>query len=392
MCNCDITRKLPVGPAGQDGADGADGTNGTNGVDGRGYNATSTTGLTIGTGSKSLTINTLKAYSAGARVRISDSTIDPTLNWMEGVVTAYNSGTGAMTVIVDLIGGSGTLSAWNVNVAGETGEDGATIASTENYFSTYNNFKDFNVIQSITAIPITAGGILDLTSAHGNIFTVTNPSNVTTIERVIRNPSGANPAVGFQATFTIQSTSVPIVLTNNSTNSEGIQGAGPVGTLLEVGSTFIATQISNNTGSSIRWRVTGLMPGAVNIGEWQDPGVLGIYGNDQFSNPFEAAGTSPLKFRMEGKTVRITGVVWNSILSNLCDTTCTLMTLPSDYRPQDDLIIQAVHQNTGVVIPIYITAAGVVTILYTYTCGGGAYNVTTLPNRYIYINATIPLD
>jgi hypothetical protein len=48
---------------------------------------------------------------------------------MHGVVTAYDSGTGALTVNVEDIGGSGTLSDWNITIAGTRGPAGvATIA------------------------------------------------------------------------------------------------------------------------------------------------------------------------------------------------------------------------------------------------------------------------
>lgn len=78
------------------------------------YNASSTTSLTIGTGSKSLTIETGKGYVAGQAVLIA-STADPS-SYMAGQVTSYNSGTGAMVVNVTATGGSGTVAAWAVSV------------------------------------------------------------------------------------------------------------------------------------------------------------------------------------------------------------------------------------------------------------------------------------
>lgn len=78
------------------------------------YNASSTTSLTIGTGSKSLTIETGKGYVAGQAVLIA-STAGPT-NFMTGQVTSYNSGTGALVVNVTATGGSGTVAAWAVSV------------------------------------------------------------------------------------------------------------------------------------------------------------------------------------------------------------------------------------------------------------------------------------
>jgi len=79
-----------------------------------GTNATSTTSLTIGTGSKSLTLaQTGKSFAVGQFVEL----VNATANWMLGNITAFNSGTGAMTVDVTHIGGSGTFAAWTVTPA-----------------------------------------------------------------------------------------------------------------------------------------------------------------------------------------------------------------------------------------------------------------------------------
>lgn len=77
--------------------------------------ATSTTSVTIGTGSKSFTVETSKAYLAGQSVRVY-STASPA-NYMLGTVTSYDAGTGALVVNVTSVGGSGTLAAWTVVLA-----------------------------------------------------------------------------------------------------------------------------------------------------------------------------------------------------------------------------------------------------------------------------------
>lgn len=73
---------------------------------------TSTTSLAVGTGSKSLTTQAGKAFLVGQFVIVASSASPA--NYMHGQVTAYNSGTGAMTVSVVAIGGSGTLAAWSI--------------------------------------------------------------------------------------------------------------------------------------------------------------------------------------------------------------------------------------------------------------------------------------
>ncbi len=81
--------------------------------------ATSTTSLTIGLGAKSLTIQTGKAFVVGQFVVIAQTTAPA--NYMQGQITAHNSGTGALTVNVTNIGGSGTISAWTISVSAPGG-------------------------------------------------------------------------------------------------------------------------------------------------------------------------------------------------------------------------------------------------------------------------------
>ena len=90
---------------------------GQTGAAGAGYGGTSTTNLLIGLGTKAFTTQSNMAYTAGARVRASSAA--NTSNWMEGVVADYAGVT--LTVLVDLISGSGTFNDWNLNAAGNAG-------------------------------------------------------------------------------------------------------------------------------------------------------------------------------------------------------------------------------------------------------------------------------
>jgi hypothetical protein len=83
------------------------------------YNATSTTSTLIGTGSKSMTWSTGSLLQVGQPVRVA-STASPA-NYMDGQVTAYNSTTGAATVNVASVGGSGTLAAWTISLSAASG-------------------------------------------------------------------------------------------------------------------------------------------------------------------------------------------------------------------------------------------------------------------------------
>lgn len=92
-----------------------------------GTNATSTSSLTIGTGSISLTLaQTGKAFSVGQTAVIA-RTSAPGTTAMWGVITAFNSGTGAITVQVGAgqTLGSGTFTDWTISLtASGTGVPG----------------------------------------------------------------------------------------------------------------------------------------------------------------------------------------------------------------------------------------------------------------------------
>ena len=83
------------------------------------WSGTSTTSLSIGTGSKTLTIQAGKSINIGMSVKIANSN-DGT-QWMFGDVTAYNSGTGSLTVNVTHTNGSGTIATWTVTMSGPEG-------------------------------------------------------------------------------------------------------------------------------------------------------------------------------------------------------------------------------------------------------------------------------
>lgn len=99
-----------------------DGTAGTPGVSPPGFWATSSSSVTIGTGSKVFNIGAGYGYFAGMRARAIDQA--NSANWVEGLITGYSSSN--LTINVDLISGSGTKTAWNIGIAGVVGATGST--------------------------------------------------------------------------------------------------------------------------------------------------------------------------------------------------------------------------------------------------------------------------
>lgn len=151
-----------------------------------GVTATSATALAIGTGSKSLTVEPGRGFAPGMSVKLAD-TADPAARYMAGIVTAYNGGTGAMTVDVVKAAGSGTFSSWAVSLHVFPGPlSGAAAASG--------------------AVTLTAGSapVQRLTAAqHGDPVTLPDATTMTTggvhfiienaseFDRVVRDASGA---------------------------------------------------------------------------------------------------------------------------------------------------------------------------------------------------------
>jgi hypothetical protein len=82
---------------------------------------TAANAVTIGIGSVSFTTQAGLNYTIGTRLRAA-SGANPTVNWMEGIVTFY-SGT-VLTVTIDTIGGSGSHTDWQIGVAGQVGPQG----------------------------------------------------------------------------------------------------------------------------------------------------------------------------------------------------------------------------------------------------------------------------
>lgn len=78
--------------------------------------ATSATSLAIGTGTKTLTLEqTGKAFAIGQFVIIARTAAPGT--YLHGQITAYDSGTGTMSVSVQNTAGSGTYAAWTVSLS-----------------------------------------------------------------------------------------------------------------------------------------------------------------------------------------------------------------------------------------------------------------------------------
>lgn len=88
---------------------------------------TSTTSADLTVGNKNFSVESGIGWIAGMRLRGSDQT-NPK-NYFEGVVSSYDSDTGALSIDVESVSGSGTVTSWYFGVAGERPVTSALVGS-----------------------------------------------------------------------------------------------------------------------------------------------------------------------------------------------------------------------------------------------------------------------
>ena len=117
-----------TGSAGIDGATGATGPSGLMGASGVSdrYQTTSTTPLTPGNGSKTLTtVDKNLSYSPGQKIAIT-GIADPLHVWMRGDVESYDRVSGVLVALIATHDGLTEVSNWMINLDGAVGAVGAT--------------------------------------------------------------------------------------------------------------------------------------------------------------------------------------------------------------------------------------------------------------------------
>jgi hypothetical protein len=169
--------------------------------------ATSTTSETIGTGSKSLVIQTGKGFSAGNPILVTNT--GTPANYMLGTVDSYNTDSGALafTVASGDTGGSGTFTAWTVSISGVKGATGAPggvtgpVSSTDNTWARFNGTAGDSIQGGAWTEDdsgnVTAGGALDMSGYDLTVdFTTVEAAG----EHAEENDANATGTVTIQAT------------------------------------------------------------------------------------------------------------------------------------------------------------------------------------------------
>lgn len=106
---------------------------------------------------------------------------------------------------------------------------------------------------------------------------------------------------------------------------------------------------------------------------WQTPSYSGTFQDD---------GSSPIRYRRKGKTIRIKGTTDNSVLASIVGDT-PIFTLPVGYRPLETQIFTTLETTSPGVAYIQVTSAGVVSI---------RADLRNHPNTTVWVNLSFDID
>lgn len=170
----------------------------------------SSTSLTIGTGSKSLTTSKGYNWAIGQWVNIT-STASPA-NAMYGQVTAYNSTTGALTVSIATIFGTGTFAAWTISATSPSYATLPIATVAEAQAGTEINMRQFSpslIASAIAALApqsFAAGTVMLFVQSTAPTGWTKSTAHNDKALRIVSGTAGSGGTVAFSTAFASGST------------------------------------------------------------------------------------------------------------------------------------------------------------------------------------------
>lgn len=163
-----------------------------------GFRATSPTSVAIGLGAKSLTLaQTGKLFTVGSYIEIVDAA-DAT-NFMSAKISTFNAGTGAMTVDVKGIGGSGTKSSWTVTLSGAT----ATPVTSGTLSG---------VLNLAPTVTVASASTTDIGGANSNNVAISGTTTITSFGSSASAPEGSIRDITFTGALTLTHNATSLIL------------------------------------------------------------------------------------------------------------------------------------------------------------------------------------
>jgi hypothetical protein len=304
-----------TGPTGGLGATGPVGSTGSTGATGYGYRLLSSSSVTIGTGSKTFTVDldySAQMYRIGNYVTVGYNGS----NYMYGVINSYSGTTLTMTSAYAV--GSGTYSSWsfslsanpgatgpngNQGATGSTGPQGATgvtgatgqtsLITSTTELTTSTGSKSF-LVSPTTGHGLAVGDLIRLVGpAGGSLYlqgTITNDNGAGTITFTVTESGGTGPGslwnvrvIGLQGATGA----------TGQTGATGVQGStGSTGPQGDVG----ATGAQGNSGAT---GATGLTGSTGPTGPQGATGATGLGFEPIYSTSSVTIGTGTKSFTVD---------------------------------------------------------------------------------------------
>jgi len=364
-----VTGAGVTGVTGVTGATGPTGPIGATGDTGAMSISTSTSTVTIGTGNKAFGTDTNLAYIPGMRVRVSNFT-DIT-KFMEGAIYSYSSHT--LTVTVDLTGGSGTYSDWNIGPAGSVGITGATGPTGPTGTTAYTSTS---IPSSVDLNDYLTIGMF-YCGMNATAATLLNSPSVLAFSLLIEKHAG------IKQTLTEYSTSGAKTYTRNyyngtwgtwvQINAQGPTGpTGPIGVTGADG-TVGATGVKGVTGVTGANGTVGTTGATGPTGPTGVKGVTGVTGADGTVGTTGVKGVTGVTGVTGATGPGVTSDVWTPSLQDASGHSATLSLAEGTYEIIGNLVhvVATVSTTsiTGLVATDAIRIAGLPQLITGYPSG-----------------------